>query len=82
MSVDRPADGPFIRGTTVGHGRIEYGIESYYVQESTGHDYEDAIRNPNQEVWAEIKLDKNGRATLVGLHIEPAPDAPLVAPVD
>ena len=32
--------GKFIRGTIEGWNRITFGIESYYVQEGTGHDYE------------------------------------------
>ncbi len=63
-----PASGLFIRGTAQGHGRATYGIESYYVQEGTGHDYENAVRN--RRLWAEVALDRDGNPKLRGLSIE------------
>ncbi len=63
-----PASGVFIRGTAQGNGRVTYGIESYYVQEGTGHDYEDAVRN--RRLWAEVALDGRGNPALRRLVIE------------
>jgi uncharacterized membrane-anchored protein len=42
FSVDRPASGKYVRGSIVGWDTVEYGIESFYVQEGEGHKYEDA----------------------------------------
>jgi len=63
-----PASGVFVRGTAQGHGRATYGIESYYVQEGTGHDYENAVRN--RRLWAEVALDGRGNPALRRLVIE------------
>jgi uncharacterized membrane-anchored protein len=63
-----PAGGLFIKGTAQGTGRATYGIESYYVQEGTGHDYEAAVRN--RRLWAEVALDSNGNGQLQRLIIE------------
>jgi len=69
-SVDRPASGKFIRGTIDGRNRISFGIESYYVQEGTGHDYEAAVRQGH--LSAEVAISPDGQAALRGLRIEPA----------
>ena len=66
--IEPPASGVFIRGTAQGYGRATYGIESYYVQEGTGHDYENAVRN--RRLWAEVALDRRGDPALERLVIE------------
>lgn len=53
--AEPPASGVFIRGTAQVYGRATYGIESFYFQEGTGHDYENAVRN--RRLWAEIALE-------------------------
>ena len=53
--AEPPKSGVYIRGTAQAHGRATYGIESFYVQEGTGHDYEHAVRN--RRLWAEIALE-------------------------
>jgi uncharacterized membrane-anchored protein len=63
-----PASGVFIRGTSQGYGRVTYGIESFYVQEGTGHDYEKAVQN--HRLWAEVALDRQGNPALRQLVIE------------
>ena len=63
-----PTSGVFIRGTAEGYGRARYGIESYYVQEGTGHDYENAVRS--RRLWADVALDGQGNPSLRGLVIE------------
>jgi uncharacterized membrane-anchored protein len=68
FSVHRPAGGKYLRGQLTGHGRIEYGIESYYVQEGKGRAYEQAIRN--RRLSAEIAVTADGQAGLRGLRIE------------
>jgi uncharacterized membrane-anchored protein len=67
-SAEPPASGVFMRGTAQGYGRAIYGIESYYVQAGTGHDYESAARN--RRLWAEVALDRQGNPALRGLVVE------------
>lgn len=67
-STTRPASGKFLRGTITGYNRIECGIESYYVQEGTGREYEQAIRN--RKLSAEVAVTADGQATLRALRIE------------
>ena len=66
--AEPPASGTFIWGTAGAHGRATYGIESFYLQEGTGHDYENAVRN--RRLWAEIALDSRGTPALKRLVIE------------
>lgn len=68
LSTTPPASGLFIRGTTTGWNRIEFGIESYYVQEGKGKLYEDAVRS--RRLSAQVALAPDGQATLRGLEIE------------
>ena len=63
-----PTSGLYIQGTIQGFGRATYGIESYYVQEGTGRDYEEAVRN--HRLWAEIVLNGQGRSSLQRLVID------------
>jgi uncharacterized membrane-anchored protein len=70
VSIDRPSSGKFIRGTLEGWNRITFGIESYYVQEGTGHNYEAAVRQGH--LSAEVAIAPDGQAALRGLRIEPA----------
>ena len=68
FSTSRPASGKYLCGTLTGWGRIECGIESYYVQEGTGREYEQAIRS--RKLSAEVAVTSNGQATLRALKIE------------
>lgn len=67
------ADGKIVlRGVTQrpwrqGETRVAYGIESYFVPESTGHDLEKATREGT--VKAVISVDKNGNAAIKGLIV-------------
>ena len=67
-SFTRPATRPYIQGTAAGWGRINFGIESYYVQEGQGHDYEKAVRE--RRLCAEVVLGHDGMPTLRGLVVE------------
>ena len=67
-SFDRPAMGRFIKGKVVGPGRIEFGIESFFVQEGKGKEYEDA-RNAHR-LSAEVALTEDGEASLKRLVLE------------
>lgn len=68
MSLRQPGEGTYIRGALTDFGRLEFGIEAYYVQEGEGKTYEEAIRN--QQLSAELAVTKDGQAALRGLRIE------------
>jgi uncharacterized membrane-anchored protein len=68
MSLQRPSEGTYIRGTVTDFGRLEFGIEAYYVQEGEGKKYEEAIRT--HQLSAELAVTKDGQAVLRGLRIE------------
>jgi uncharacterized membrane-anchored protein len=65
VSTTPPASGRFIRGTLTEWGGVVFGIESYYVQEGKGHDYEAAVLQ--RRLSAEVALAPDGRASLRGL---------------
>jgi uncharacterized membrane-anchored protein len=67
-TVVKPASGAFLRGQMQRYGSIQFGIESYYVQEGTGHRYEQAIRD--RKLSAELAVTSSGQAALKGLKIE------------
>lgn len=67
-SIYQPASGKYLRGRIAGHGRIEFGIEAYYLQEGKGYEYENAVRD--HRLSAEIAVTADGQAALRGLRIE------------
>ena len=67
-SFDRPATGRFIKGKVVGPGNIEFGIESFFVQQGKGKEYEEA-RNAHR-LSAEVALTADGAASLKRLVLE------------
>ena len=67
-SESPPAGQKYIRAKAGPHGTIEAGIESFYVQEGTGHQYEEAIGR--RQLSAEISLTADGQATLRRLRIQ------------
>ncbi len=67
-SLDRPEGVVFIEGRVARWRRLEFGIESYFVQEGEGRKYEEAVRE--QKLSAEVALDVNGKAVLKRLVIE------------
>ena len=66
FSFEQPS-GLSIRGTITGR-RIEFGIESYFVQEGDGLKYERAVRD--QALFARVAVAPDGKAALTGLVIE------------
>ncbi|MDR3619673.1 MAG: GDYXXLXY domain-containing protein [Paludisphaera borealis] len=58
----------YIQGTIQNAARIEFGIESFYVQEGQGKAYEEAVKQ--NQLWAEVALTPNGWGTVRGLRIE------------
>ncbi len=70
FSLTPPPSGKYLRGTIQMQGRnqLEFGIESYYVQEGQGRAYENAIRT--RRLSAEVSIAPSGQAVLKGLRIE------------
>jgi len=66
-STERPKQGIYLRGKIQGW-QIQYGIESFYVQEGKGHDYENTLRN--RKLSAKISVTAGGEAVLRDLVIE------------
>jgi len=68
-SIAPPPPGTLhLRGTFDSPGRATFGIESFYVQEGTGHVYEQAVRD--RKLWAEIAVSPNGQGAVKRLVIE------------
>ncbi|MBP1962171.1 GDYXXLXY domain-containing protein [Paenibacillus aceris] len=53
-----------LNGTRMGYERIEYGIETYFIPEGTGRDYEQHAK------FAEVKVSANGDAILERLLLQ------------
>lgn len=68
FTITPPGSGKYLRGTISEWGRIEYGIESYFVQEGQGHRYEEAVRS--RKLSAEIAVTSEGQGVLKRLVIE------------
>lgn len=68
LSIYQPDAGTFIRGRLFGHGRLQFGIEAFYLQEGKGKDYEMAIRQ--KRLSAEIAVTSSGRAALRRLRTD------------
>ena len=68
VSISRPQSGRYLRGRIAASGRLEFGIEAYYVQEGKGRAYEEAIRT--KRLSAEVALTSDGTAALRALRIE------------
>jgi uncharacterized membrane-anchored protein len=62
----RPSEEPFIRGRVAeasgGQARIDYGIESYFVDERKAREYEGAAQGGN--VYVDVVLDDDGDAQI------------------
>jgi uncharacterized membrane-anchored protein len=67
-SLTPPAEGLFLRGTLTGWNQIDFGIDRFFVQEGTGHKYDEAIRN--RRLWAQVAVAPDGQAMVTGLKIE------------
>ena len=67
-SRHRPTRGIFLRGTVQSYSRVEYGIESYFVEEGQGPEYERAVRSG--DLYADIVVDDEGRGIVRKLIIE------------
>lgn len=67
-TFERPASGRFIKGKIVGPGNIEFGIESFFVQEGKGKEYEEA--RTARRLSAEVALTADGVARLKNLVLE------------
>ena len=63
-----PPSGRFIRGTLESRNRITFGLESFYVQEGRGREYEEAILK--HRLSAAVALTPDGSSSLRDLIIE------------
>lgn len=68
VGVTRPPMGTSIRGRVAGFGRLEFGIEAFYVQEGRGSAYEEAPRA--RRLVANVAVTLTGQAALRALRIE------------
>jgi uncharacterized membrane-anchored protein len=69
LSHTKPKDGVFLRGTRKPYSNgIEYGIESYYVQEGTGKPIENAMRRDGKGVIVELVVAPDGKASIKTVH--------------
>lgn len=62
VDLNPPATGTFLRGQLIEGNRIEFGIESYFVQEGKGKMYEKAVRE--RRLSAEVAVAADGSASL------------------
>jgi uncharacterized membrane-anchored protein len=67
-TVVKPQTGLFLKGHMKRYGTMEFGIESYFVEEGTGRRYEQAIRD--RHLSAELAVTSGGQAALKGLRID------------
>jgi uncharacterized membrane-anchored protein len=67
-TFERPNSGRFMKGTVAKPGSIEFGIESFFVQEGKGKEYEEA--RTARRLSAEVALTADGVARLKGLIME------------
>ena len=65
---ERPGE-PFIQGRFRRGGGVEYGIETFFVQEGEARRYEQAMFQ--RRLYADVVLDENGKARLKDLVIRP-----------
>jgi uncharacterized membrane-anchored protein len=68
FSTEPPASGLFLQGTVSNGNTITYGIESFFVQEGTGKDYEQAARDGR--LSAEVAIDRHGQAVVRRLVLD------------
>jgi uncharacterized membrane-anchored protein len=68
VTLVKPDAGPFLKGQMGRYGSMEFGIEAYYVQEGSGHRFEQAIRN--RRLSAELAVTSSGQAALKSLKVE------------
>jgi uncharacterized membrane-anchored protein len=67
ITTERPDEGTFIRGRTRRLGGIEFGIETFFVEEGDARRYEEAM--VDGRLYADIVLDDDGKARLEDLVI-------------
>jgi uncharacterized membrane-anchored protein len=65
---EKPLAGPFIRGR-FRNGSVEYGIETFFVEEGQARRYEEAMFQ--RRLYADVVLDDDGKARLKDLVIRP-----------
>ena len=66
--LTRPRE-PFIRGRATSPGTVEYGIESYFVEEGEARRWEDAAARG--DLYVDVALDDDGTARIKRLRVIP-----------
>jgi uncharacterized membrane-anchored protein len=66
---EKPQAGPFIQGRFRSGGGVEYGIETFFVEEGQARRYEEAMFQ--RRLYADVVLDDDGKARLKDLVIRP-----------
>lgn len=66
---EKPLQGPFIQGHLQPGGGVEYGIETFFVQEGQARRYEQAM--VRRRLYADVVVDDDGKARLKDLVIRP-----------
>jgi uncharacterized membrane-anchored protein len=60
---------PFIRGRVINPGAVEYGIETYFVEEGEARGWEDAAARG--DLYVDVVLDDGGKARIKRLRVIP-----------
>jgi len=68
-SPSKPSNGTFIRGVVREGGNVEYGIETFYVEQGRARRYAGAMAE--RRLYADVALSSDGRAHLDGVKIFP-----------
>jgi len=68
FSLKPPKEGMFLKGRVGKSGRIAFGIESYFVEEGKGRNYEHASRS--KRLFVEVAVARSGKAVLKKLIVK------------
>ena len=70
ISQTKPEEGLFLRGVLHSHSnQIDFGIESYFVQEGTGKAIENAMRSNRESVIVELTVAPDGKTSIKTVHV-------------
>ena len=76
-AMNRPgADRVFIQGTVAGRGRLEFGIDTYFIPEGTGR-----IIERSRDVKVRVAVNSRGAAVIEELLVDGKPFDPTQSPV-
>jgi len=61
-------DGEYLAWTDKPSVRLKYGIESYYIAEGTGAQYEKSMSDKSSDTYVEVSVDRNGSAGIIAIY--------------